>query len=87
MSGPAGSGKTTVGVERMLTLMSHDIPGGQILLLMPQRTLGEPYRQALYTPGVVAGSPPSLVTIVGLARRMIEPFWPLIADDAEFANP
>ncbi len=87
LSGPAGSGKTTVGVERMLALMAHGIPGGQILLLMPQRTLGEPYRQALYTPGVVAGSPPSLVTIGGLARRMIELFWPLIAEDAGFANP
>ncbi|GAB4528122.1 MAG: recombinase family protein [Anaerolineales bacterium] len=87
LSGPAGAGKTTAGVERMLHLMAQGIAGGEILLLMPQRTLGEPYRDALYTPGVVAGSPPDLLTIGGLARRMVELFWPLVAEPAGFAHP
>ncbi len=87
LRGPAGSGKTTVGVERMLHLMARGIPGGQILLLVPQRTLGEPYTLALQTPGVVSGTAPDLLTIGGLARRMTELFWPLVAEEAGFARP
>ncbi len=87
LRGPAGSGKTTVGVERMLRLMEQGIPGGQILLLLPQRTLGEPYTTALQNPGVISGTPPDLATIGGLARRMVELFWPLVAEEAGFARP
>ncbi|RMF51269.1 MAG: hypothetical protein D6755_00025 [Anaerolineae bacterium] len=87
LRGPAGTGKTTVGVERTLSLMTQGVPGRQILLLMPQRTLGEPYAEALRTPGVLSGSMPDLVTIGGLARRMVELFWPIVAEDAGFARP
>jgi len=87
LHGPAGTGKTTVGVERVLALMAQGVPGREILLLMPQRTLGEPYLRALETPGVLSGSMPDLVTIGGLARRMVELFWPLVASDAGFAHP
>ncbi|HEB65554.1 MAG TPA: ATP-dependent helicase, partial [Chloroflexi bacterium] len=87
LRGPAGSGKTLVGVERMLHLMAQGIPGGQILILVPQRTLGEPYTAALETPGVVSGTAPDLLTIGGLARRMTELFWPLVAEEAGFARP
>jgi len=56
LEGPAGCGKTTAAVERLLRLMELDVPGGSILLLLPQRTLAQPYAEALRTPGVVAGS-------------------------------
>lgn len=85
IEGPAGCGKTTVGVERMLHMMSSGIPGSSILVLVPQRLLGSPYAQALNTPGVVAGGMVNIVTISGLAQRMVDLFWPVVAEPAGFA--
>ena len=87
LEGPAGCGKTTAAVERLLFLMSQGVPGSSILLLVPQRTLAEPYFQALNTPGVVAGGVVTALTVGGLARRMVELFWPLAAEAAGFAHP
>jgi len=87
LEGPAGTGKTTVGIERLLYLMSSGIPGTSILILVPQRTLGTPYLDAMNTPGVVAGGIPTVITISGLAQRMVELFWPTIAEVAGFAKP
>ena len=86
LSGPAGSGKTTVGVERMLHLMAQGVRADAILLLVPQRTLATPYYEALNTPGVVAGGVISVLTVGGLAQRMVELFWPLAAEAAGFAH-
>jgi hypothetical protein len=86
LEGPAGSGKTTVGVERILHLMANGIPGNSILVLVPQRTLGVPYQQAMNTPGVVAGGTVDVVTISGLARRMVDLYWPAVADRAGFSK-
>ena len=41
VSGPAGAGKTSAGVERMRTLLAQGVPGDSILMLTPQRTLQE----------------------------------------------
>ena len=87
LEGPAGSGKTTAAVERLLGMMNRGVPGGSILLLVPQRTLAEPYYRALRTPGVVAGCDVTVLTVGGLARRMVELFWPLAAEQAGFAHP
>lgn len=87
LEGPAGAGKTTVGVERLLELMARGIPGNEILLLVPQRTLAGPYYAALQHPGVVAGGMVTVSTIGGLAQRSIELFWPLAGEAAGFARP
>lgn len=87
LEGPAGAGKTTVGVERILRLMAQGVPGNQILLLLPQRTLGYPYSSALNYPGAVAGGVVSILTIGGLAQRMVDLFWPMIAEQAGFSRP
>ena len=87
LQGPTGCGKTTVGVERLLHRMAQGVRGDSILLLLPQRTLGRPYYAALRHPGVVAGGQVSLLTIGGLAQRMVELFWPLVAASAGFAHP
>lgn len=87
LEGPAGSGKTTAGVERLLHLMASGIPGRDILLVVPQRTLASAYTLALQTPGVVAGGLVDIVTVGGLARRMVDLFWPLVAGAAGFASP
>ncbi len=87
LEGLAGAGKTTVGVERLLHLMAHGVRADSILLLVPQRTLAGPYYDALNTPGVVAGGVVSVLTVGGLAQRMVELFWPLAAEEAGFAHP
>lgn len=86
LEGPAGTGKTTVGIERMLHLMSTGISGNSILVIIPQRTLGTPFLKALNTPGVVAGGMVSIVTISGLALRMVDLFWPAVAEKAGFSR-
>ena len=86
-SGPAGTGKTTAGVERMRYLLAQGVPGESILMLTPQRTLQEPYLDLLYSPERSAGGEVTPATIGGLARRMVDLFWPIAAEAARFANP
>jgi len=85
LEGPAGAGKTTVGVERLLHLLDSGVHGQTILVLVPQRTLAQPYFQAIRQPGLTAGGLISILTMGGLARRMIDLFWPLVNEEAGFA--
>ena len=87
LEGPAGAGKTTVAVERMLELMKRGVRADSILVLLPQRNLAEPYFEALRNPGLVAGGVVDVLTLGGLAQKMVSLFWPLVADKAGFANP
>lgn len=84
LSGSAGSGKTTAGVERMLSLIRRGIPANTILVLTPQRTLSNPYQNSLENNPLPAGGQVSLLTIGGLARRTVEIFWPLVAESGGF---
>jgi hypothetical protein len=87
VSGPAGTGKTTAGVERMRYLLTQGVPGESILMLTPQRSLQEPYLDLLYSPERSAGGEVTPATVGGLARRMVDLFWPVAAEAAGFANP
>ena len=87
VSGPAGTGKTTAGVERMRYLLAQGVPGESILMLTPQRSLQEPYLDLLYSPERSAGGEVTPATVGGLARRMVDLFWPLAAETAGFAYP
>jgi superfamily I DNA/RNA helicase len=87
LSGPAGCGKTTVGVERLRALLAEGVPADSVLVLTPQRTLQTPYETALRAPGMGPGGQGTLATIGGLARRMVDLFWPLIAEPSGFAHP
>ena len=87
VSGPAGTGKTSTGVERMRYLLVQGVPGESILMLTPQRTLQEPYLDLLHSPERHAGGDITPATIGGLARRMVDLFWPLAAEATGFANP
>jgi superfamily I DNA/RNA helicase len=87
LTGPAGCGKTTAAVRRVLHLLAQGVPGNRLLILTPQRTLQEPYLAALHGPEAGAGGEPSLATLGGLARRMCDLFWPLACDAAGFAHP
>lgn len=85
LSGLAGTGKTTTAINRLRFLQSQGILGQSILLLVPQRTLAAPYLEALFSSG--SGSPVTSLTIGGIARRMIDLFWPLVVDNAGFGLP
>ena len=87
LSGPAGCGKTTVGVERLRVFLTSGMPADSILVLTPQRTLQAPYETALRAPEVGPGGVVTLATLGGLARRMVDLFWPLAAESAWFAHP
>lgn len=84
LEGPAGTGKTSAAVERLLHLMVRGVPGEAILVLVPQRTLAGLYFEAIQHSGVITGGAVNIVTLGGLARRMVELFWPLVADQAGF---
>ncbi len=86
LEGKAGCGKTTAAVERLLYLMQAGVPAHQILIYVPQRTVAQPYRQALSVPGVMAGGAVTILTLSGLARRTIETFWPLVVEQAAFGQ-
>jgi len=87
LEGPAGTGKTTAGVGRLLRLLDSGVPARTILVLVPQRTLASPYHEALRRPTVDAGGQVTIFTVGGLAQRMVDLFWPLIAGEAGFAHP
>ena len=86
LHGPAGTGKTTAGVGRLLHLLKSGVPARSILVLVPQRTLATPYYDALRRPTVGAGGQVTIFTLGGLAQRMVDLFWPLIAEEAGFAH-
>ena len=85
--GPPGGGKTTKAVERLRWLIQHGMPTTSILMLVPQRTLAAPYYDTLHDPGLGPAGPVDVITLDGLARRVIRIFWPLIGDHAGFAHP
>jgi hypothetical protein len=85
--GPAASGKTTAALARLRFLLAQGIPAESILLLTPQRTLQEPYLDLLASAERQPGGEITPATIGGLARRMVDLFWPLAAEAAGFAHP
>ena len=87
LSGPPGCGKTTLGVRRLNYLLAEGVPGEQILILVPQRTLATPYYEALHAADAPAGGMVTVATIGGLARRTLDLFWPLVAEPAGFCRP
>ncbi len=86
LSGPAGCGKTNVGVGRMEYLLRQDVRADSLLILTPQRTLQEPYLASLHGPETAPGGEVTLATVGGLARRTVDLFWPLAAEAAGFAH-
>jgi hypothetical protein len=87
LRGPAGSGKTMAGVERLRALLGAGVSADTILLLTPQRTLQDPYLNIIHSPEMLPGGEVTPATVGGLARRMVDLFWPLAAELAGFAQP
>jgi len=86
LEGSAGSGKTTAGVFRLRQLLELGTPGETVLIWVPQRTLAQPYVELLQEGGLVRGGFVSILTLDGLAQRMIDLFWPIVADKVDFGH-
>ena len=87
LRGPAGTGKSTTGAERLKYLLSNGVRADSILVLTSQRVLRDPYLDSASAPGPDSAAPPLLTTISGLALRLCNLFWPLAAPAAGFAHP
>lgn len=88
LSGPFGAGKTTAAIRRIQWLLRQErVRGDQILVLVPQRTLGQPYQEALRRADVPAGALVEVTTVASLARFSVALYWPLVARSAGFDEP
>jgi hypothetical protein len=85
VSGPPGSGKTSLAVRRLGYLLEAGVPAEQILVMVPQRTLATPYYDFLQRAGAPPGAVIDVATVGGLARRTLDLFWPLVAEAAGFS--
>ncbi len=87
LQGIAGSGKTTSGVERVRFLIQQGVPAHEILILVPQRTLGLPYDEFLGSPDLSAGTEVRIATLGGIGHELVELFWIAIAEEAGVKDP
>lgn len=87
LEGFSGTGKTTAGVAHLRRLLSQSKEPESILVLVPQRSLGRPYYDAVRLSQPAATPQVSILTMYGLAKRCIDLFWPLISEAAGFAHP
>jgi len=86
LSGPASSGKTGAALLRLQKIL-QTASGDRILLLVPQRSLAEPYHQMLREMNLSEGDRVSVQTMSSLVRRMINLFWPVISSHQVFKHP
>ena len=87
LQGSAGTGKTTGGTLWLKKLIQSGIPAHEILIFVPQRTLAAPYDRCLQDEPGLAQSLVTTMTLGGLARRMVELFWPVVSPASGVAFP
>ncbi len=87
LQGPAGTGKTTAGTLWLTKLLQSGIPAHEILVFVPQRALAGPYEASLWDDLNLAQSLVTTMTLGGLARRMLDLFWPSISPQSGVARP
>lgn len=89
LSGPASSGKTSAALLRLNNILSTQerLSNETTLVLVPQRSLAEPFHRFLGESGISEGEGVSIQTMSSLVRRMISLFWPIIASHQVFEHP
>ncbi len=87
LRGPAGTGKSTTGVERLKHLIASGVPASSILVLTSHRILQDAYLDVINSPEAQAGIDTLPATMSGLAWRVCNLFWPLAAELAGFGHP
>ena len=59
LRGPFGAGKSTLAIERIRWLLAQErVRGDDIIVIMPQRSLAQPYHEALRAANMPPGAPP-----------------------------
>ncbi|MCE1255669.1 MAG: hypothetical protein LWX83_19220, partial [Anaerolineae bacterium] len=86
LQGSAMTGKSSVGAARLRFLLNQGIPPESILILTPQRTLAGPYYDVAQDTFLPAGGSVNIMTLGGLAQRLISLFWPIVAEAAGFTQ-
>ncbi len=87
LHGQAGSGKTTAGTQWLKKLLKENISAHEIVVFVPQRSLGQPYQDSLREMDEIAHSLINVLTLGSLARRMVDLYWPMISHQAGFGMP
>ncbi len=87
LHGSAGTGKTTGGTQWLKKLLQSGIPAHELLVFVPQRTLAAPYDRCLQDEPGLAQSLVTIMTLGGLARRMVDLFWPVVSPESGVAFP
>lgn len=87
LSGLSGCGKTTTGKAYLDLLSKQNIPGNQVLILVPQQSLGLTYQNFLETINYFNGTLPLIQTVTALSQKIIKLFWPIIAPNFDFSEP
>ncbi len=87
LRGSAGTGKTTAGTLWLQKLLKSGVPAREILIFVPQRALANPYLEKLWEDDVIHHSLINVLTLGGLARRMVDLYWPMISPQTGVANP
>lgn len=87
LTGPAGTGKTTYAIDKVQQLLASHVPATDILVIVPHLALAHPYRTALPKSDLPGAGDVEITSLSGLALKMIDLFWPLIARPAGFGRP
>ncbi len=87
LHGPAGTGKSTTGVERLRRLIAQGVPGESILVLTSHRILQDPYLDVINPPDADPAADTLPATMSALAWRTVQLFWSLAAPLAGFGHP
>lgn len=86
LSGPASSGKTSAALQRLHQILTSDTKSST-LVLVPQRSLAEPYKKYLRQVSLPSSQRVSIQTMSSIVRRMVALFWPLVASHKFFMHP
>jgi hypothetical protein len=86
IEGPAGTGKTTAALARLERIFENN-PHESILVWVPQRTLASRYFDLIQSNKRHHSGEVSVLTLGGLSRRLVDLFWPVIAEQAGFERP
>ncbi len=87
LRGPAGTGKTTQATGHLKQLLADGVSPYNILVLVPQRTLGAPFQTLLDDVTIKVPGNIEIATLDGLALRTISLVYPQIAKAAGFGKP
>lgn len=87
LHGIAGAGKTTLGTQRFNSLLNGSNEDGGILILLPQRSLANPYKEIFDQHTKPLNRQVDIITMSGLVRRLVELFWLNFSDISGFYAP